>query len=53
MPAGTPSHSESAAELPPTPEISVCKSRPETSVFLETGNTDGWIASDLTVEVVR
>ena len=53
MAAGTPSHVESDAELNPTPEISVCKSCPETSVFLEAGNSDGWIASDLTVEIER
>jgi hypothetical protein len=35
------------------PEISVCESSPGKSVFLESGNTDGWIASDLTVDVRR
>lgn len=38
-------------EPAPTPEISVCESRPGRSVFLESGNNDGWIASDLTLEV--
>ena len=33
------------------PEVSVCESCPGTSVFLEAGNTDGWIASDTTVDV--
>jgi hypothetical protein len=35
------------------PDIAVCKSAPDTSVFLESGNTDGWIASDLTVDIPR
>jgi hypothetical protein len=34
-----------------TPEISVCESRPDRTVFLEADNTDGWIASDMTVDV--
>lgn len=33
------------------PEIAACRSTPETTVFLEDGNTDGWIASTLTVPV--
>lgn len=55
MAAGTqsPQEAESDAELPETPEISVCESRPGKSVFLESGNTDGWIASDLTRDVTR
>ena len=39
--------SESAA----APQLSVCESRPGRSVFLESGNVDGWIASDLTFDV--
>ncbi|MDS0296253.1 hypothetical protein [Halogeometricum luteum] len=39
--------SESAA----APQVSVCESRPGRSVFLESGNADGWIASDLTLDV--
>ncbi len=35
------------------PDISVCESCPGKAVFLESDNTDGWIASDLTVEVPR
>jgi hypothetical protein len=35
------------------PEITVCESGPSTSVFLESGNTEGWIASDTTLEVTR
>ncbi len=55
MSADTLSHAESQfeADLPSVPEISVCESRPGTMVFMESGNTDGWIASDLTVEVIQ
>jgi hypothetical protein len=35
------------------PEISVCESAPGRSVFIESGNTDGWIASDTTLEVTE
>jgi len=55
MAAGTRSHSEATleSELHDLPEIAVCESSPGTSVFLESGNTDGWIASDVTVDVLR
>ena len=43
---GEPSH-------PETPTVSICESSPGRTVFLESGNTDGWIASDLTVEPKR
>lgn len=33
------------------PEISVCESCPGRSVLLESGNTDGWIATDVVVDV--
>ena len=35
------------------PDISLCESRPGKAVFLEAGNTDGWIATDATVDVER
>ncbi|GAA0231785.1 hypothetical protein ACFFQF_25935 [Haladaptatus pallidirubidus] len=35
------------------PEIAACNSCPEKVVFLESGNTDGWISSDLTVDLIR
>jgi hypothetical protein len=35
------------------PQVSVCQSCPGTAVFIESGNTDGWIASDHTVELSR
>lgn len=33
------------------PSISMCLPSPEKSVFFETGNTNGWIATDTTVDV--
>lgn len=55
MAAGTQSHSERTSDPEPRegPEISVCESSPGKSVFLESGNTDGWIASDVTMDVLR
>lgn len=35
------------------PDVSVHESTPERSVFIESANTDGWIASDTTIEVTR
>jgi hypothetical protein len=35
------------------PRVSVCESAPGTAVFIESGNTDGWIASDHTVDLSR
>lgn len=35
------------------PDISVCESRPGRTVFIEADNTEGWIASDTTVDVSR
>lgn len=55
MVTDTQSRSEPASEPGPRdgPVIRRCESRPGTSVFLESGNTDGWIASDVTVDVLR
>ena len=55
MAASTRSQAERMTGSTPDrrPEISHCESCPEKSVFIESGNTDGWIASDLTVEVRR
>jgi hypothetical protein len=49
MAAGSPP----ATDARPDTEISVHESGPGTSVFLESGNADGWIASDVTVDVRR
>jgi hypothetical protein len=55
MAAGTESRPGSRSKPDPaqSPKIAVCESRPGRSVFLETGNTEGWIASDVTVDPVR
>lgn len=49
------SHTDGVSERnqPSSPDIAVCEGGPETTVFLESGNTDGWIASDVTVDVRR
>jgi hypothetical protein len=55
MAAGTQTRPEPTfdVESHDRPEISVCEGAPGTSVFLESGNTDGWIASDTTLAVTR
>lgn len=55
MPAETRSRSGSPSEpeSDQCPDITVCESCPGTSIFIEAENTDGWIASDLTVDVPR
>ena len=55
MAAGTQSHTESTSEPEPSrgPEICRCETCPGKSVFLESGNTDGWIASDTIIDVSR
>jgi hypothetical protein len=35
------------------PELSVCESAPGKTVFIESENSDGWIAIDAPVEVTR
>ena len=52
MATGTQSGTDDDSEPSPpeTPTVSVCETCPGRTVFLESGNTDGWIASDLTVE---
>ncbi|MFC6732551.1 MULTISPECIES: hypothetical protein [unclassified Haladaptatus] len=35
------------------PDIVVCETCPGRNVFLESGNTDGWISSDVTVPVLE
>jgi len=34
-------------------EVIACESAPERIVLIESGNSDGWIASDLSVEIGR
>ncbi|WP_436936070.1 hypothetical protein [Halovenus marina] len=33
------------------PQITICESCPDRFVFIEAENTDGWIASDHTVDI--
>ncbi|MEF8915729.1 hypothetical protein [Natronomonas sp.] len=33
------------------PELTLCESRPGKAVLFEAGNSDGWIASDVTVDI--
>ena len=35
------------------PRITAHETRPDRAVFTETGNTDGWIATDVTVDVTE
>lgn len=44
-----------AREAPPTPDVPVTshQSAPGRVVFVEDGNSDAWIASDLTVDLSR
>lgn len=51
MTAGTQFETDAEPEPRDTPDVSACTSSPEKTVLLESGNTDGWIASDLTVVV--
>ncbi|MFH5801281.1 hypothetical protein [Haladaptatus sp. CMAA 1911] len=41
------------AHTPTTPDINLCETRPERFVFLEDGNTDGWISTDVVVSSHR
>lgn len=53
MAAGT--HSPTDPTVTPSPEtdpvVHVCETCPGRAVFVESGNTDGWIATDLTVDL--
>ena len=42
----------SERERTETPEIIACESSPEKVVLIESGNTDGWIASDVSAELL-
>ncbi|MFC5135032.1 MULTISPECIES: hypothetical protein [Haloferacaceae] len=45
--------SEREPEPDRKPDLTVCEGSPGRSVFIESGNTDGWIAVDDPVEVSR
>ncbi|ELZ05557.1 hypothetical protein [Natrialba asiatica] len=55
MTPGTQSDANRKSEPTPTgrPEIEVCQSGPDKSVFIESGNTDGWISSTVLVDVIQ
>lgn len=55
MAAGTQSHRVRSSDetVEEAPEITVCESAPGKTVFIESENTDGWIASDVTVDVLE
>jgi hypothetical protein len=52
MATGTHSSAEPNATSPLErgPAVRVCETCPGRAVFVESGNSDGWIATDLTVE---
>jgi len=47
----TDSRRESTADQ--MPDVTVCEGCPGRSVFMESENTDGWIASDHVVDVTQ
>lgn len=53
MPVSSQSERDTTLDQPPTPQtdINAYESRPGRLVFLEDGNTDGWIATDLVVDL--
>ncbi|NHN41139.1 hypothetical protein G9C85_05750 [Halorubellus sp. JP-L1] len=54
MAAGTQSETADVeTERSETPELSVCETAPGKTVFIESDNSDGWLASDTTVDVQR
>ncbi|GAA0509517.1 hypothetical protein SAMN04488066_10833 [Halorubrum aquaticum] len=59
MPTGAQSRSEPRhgsdrePESARKPDVTICEGRPGRSVFIESGNTDGWIAVDHPVDVNR
>lgn len=55
MPVGARSRTDSRreSESDQAPTVTVCEGCPGRSVFTESENTDGWIATDLVVDVTR
>jgi hypothetical protein len=47
----SPVPDEEAAPESDAPTLTACETCPDRTVLLESGNTDGWMASDLTVSV--
>ncbi|ERH13072.1 MAG: hypothetical protein J07HB67_02105 [halophilic archaeon J07HB67] len=50
MPTHTEGDGDTDAATTDAPTLTACTTSPERTVLLESGNTDGWIASDLTVD---
>lgn len=48
-----PRNADGEADDEPSVAVSACETSPGRVVFTEEGNTDAWIATDLTVEVER
>lgn len=42
---------ERSSEIEANAEIAVCEGSPGTYVFIEDGNSDGWIGTDTVVEL--
>jgi hypothetical protein len=54
MPTGVRPHTDAVrTDSSGLPTVSVCESRPGTSIFIESENTDGWISTDTVVAVRR
>lgn len=55
MPKSVETTRRRTVESPPenAPEVSVCESSPGKMVFIESGNSDGWISTADTVELTR
>lgn len=53
--AATDGRDIDVTEAPEDPDfsISACRTSPDRTVFTECGNSDGWIATDYTVELGR
>ncbi len=50
MPTHTERQEQTDAEQTDAPRLTACTAGPDRTVLLESDNTDGWIASDLTVD---
>ena len=44
---------DSGVVVPDDVTVTAHRSSPDRTVFTERGNTDGWIATDLTIELAR
>lgn len=53
MSSGEPVEREPEPSSDDPPAVTASRASPTRTVFTEEGNTDGWIATDLTVELER